>query len=313
MAYLSDEISRASRNTGVLLTAYMRDRQTHKRAYEVVLSMIRAEPGWTDSQAILRSWCLRLADTAPEQPNVTSMLQLYEGAMRVRERYEAFMKTIASKTGATYVKANPKGIWRVLEKIALRKQGVSEDTAVPRICDLTRGMLSCANMTQLTLVAMVLDGCDVASSAKDLSMTGERIELLRCKDRFFAPTLGGWADAMINFAFFDGQTGGKHICEVQLAHEQLVFVRAEWGAHKAFGTFRNAIELLEASGNAELVYAMDRASDAPPPTTSAQELRLAEQSAEISRLTKQVAELVAALPAGSALKAARKPSQEVVA
>merc|ERR1740117_651694 len=47
-----------------------------------------------------------------------------------------------------------------------------------------------------------------------------RIRLFRVKDRMCEPSAGGWADALINFTI-EGD-GGEHICEMQLAHEQLM-------------------------------------------------------------------------------------------
>ena len=51
---------------------------------------------------------------------------------------------------------------------------------------------------------------------------------------------------MVDFYFEDD--GHKHICEVQLVHAQMLLVRTEMGAHKTYGQFRGAKEILEMLG-----------------------------------------------------------------
>jgi hypothetical protein len=80
----------------------------------------------------------------------------------------------------------------------------------------------------------------------DTGVTGgidENICITRAKDRFGHPTSGGWADFMVNFYFKDDE--GQHICEVQLVHSQMYILRQKMGAHKTYGQFRGAKEILE--------------------------------------------------------------------
>ena len=58
---------------------------------------------------------------------------------------------------------------------------------------------------------------------------------------------------MINFRFVHGDTGESHVCEIQLGHSELMLVRSEWGAHKVYREFRCALELLEATGNSQII------------------------------------------------------------
>jgi hypothetical protein len=48
---------------------------------------------------------------------------------------------------------------------------------------------------------------------------------------------------MVNFYF--EEDGHKHICEVQLVHSQMMLVRQKMGAHKTYGQFRGAKEIME--------------------------------------------------------------------
>jgi hypothetical protein len=88
------------------------------------------------------------------------------------------------------------------------------------------------------------------------------------KDRFGAPTEGGWADCLVNFSFVqeaDGATAvtSGHVCELQLMHEGMLFVRKAMGAHDSYNAYRGAVELLEATGS-ELPPPLDDDEDAQP-------------------------------------------------
>jgi hypothetical protein len=51
---------------------------------------------------------------------------------------------------------------------------------------------------------------------------------------------------MINLRFEDDPK--QHVCEIQLVHAQLMSVREGGGAHKVYGVFRYALEMLELQG-----------------------------------------------------------------
>ena len=84
---------------------------------------------------------------------------------------------------------------------------------------------------------------------------------------FKHPTSGGWADAMINFRFVDDNSrwnplgkdaGSGHICELQLIHNEMLFVRKDWGAHESYSKFRTAVQLLEAADRMDVVDKVDK-------------------------------------------------------
>jgi len=255
--FFEDEVARAAKQLPLLQSTYRELHATHQRPYLSALECISSEPGWKRAMCTLGKWTTKLGEAVVKQPS-NDVVELYEQAAVVRKRYENFMRTIAKKSGARYVEAKPKGLWRVAEKVGLRPKGMSEAEAKPRVCDITRGLLEFDTCGKLNLALMILEGCDInMGDMQDVSGTNERIQIMRCKNRFDEPTSGGWADAMINFVF-DGSNG--HVCEIQLGHQQLLFVRQEWGAHASYDRFRSALELIEANGEKAIEIEEKRAS-----------------------------------------------------
>ena len=75
-------------------------------------------------------------------------------------------------------------------------------------------------------------------------LSNEEIVIVRVKDRFVqAPSAGGWRDVMINFYFKSDRK--KHICEIQLVHNQLLTARKGLSGHVIYNIVRNANELLD--------------------------------------------------------------------
>merc|ERR1712031_38216 len=69
--------------------------------------------------------------------------------------------------------------------------------------------------------------------------------LVRTKVRFedSEATSGGWRDVLVNVVFRDDSD--PHICEIQIVHRLFMRVRTDMGAHRDYGVFRAAMELLE--------------------------------------------------------------------
>lgn len=61
---------------------------------------------------------------------------------------------------------------------------------------------------------------------------------------------------LINFSFCDGPAQG-HVCELQFVHAQLMIVRKQMGAHREYGIFRAANELLELSADPDFAAELD--------------------------------------------------------
>merc|ERR1712139_437512 len=75
----------------------------------------------------------------------------------------------------------------------------------------------------------------------------KEVQILRVKNRFTKRTDLGWADAQLMLRLLSSP-GGKHICEIQLVHRQLMLVRKHMGAHKEYAYSRSASELLARFG-----------------------------------------------------------------
>ena len=92
----------------------------------------------------------------------------------------------------------------------------------------------------------------------------------RLKDRFKHPTSAMWRDVMIN-GFF--KHGARHMVEVQLHHNSMLFVRGNLGGHYIYARFRALMEAVD-TAKAEWAKAKDGtstgttalpSSDAPGP------------------------------------------------
>jgi hypothetical protein len=129
-----------------------------------------------------------------------------------------------------------KRMYRVLEKGVQRKENNTNGEFTLDIsfaCDLVRGMLVCRSFK---VVAAILE------ALLALHKSG-KIVIVNLKNRFDVPSSGGWADAMVNFYFVGDDL--RHICEIQVVHEDLLLARSGLGGHKIYNKCRNATEVLE--------------------------------------------------------------------
>ena len=202
----------------------------------------------------------------PSSGGALDFATLRSQAGKLKPRFDEFVEAVATKCGAKHSTPPLKGAWRAIEKMALRveseegecgalKEGPLDATP---LCDVLRGSLQCEDFTMLVTALELLEALDseLGDPAQARGLT-QRIRLLRIKDRFAAPTSGGWADVLVNFVF-EGDAA-KHVVELQLQHENLLLVRKEGGGHKDYNEFRSAFELLEAVGKAPT----DAFEDAP--------------------------------------------------
>ena len=82
----------------------------------------------------------------------------------------------------------------------------------------------------------------------------ETISIVSIKNRLNTPATGGWSDVLLKFHFADDPN--KHICEIQLAHGDMMRVRKRMNAHRAYSEYRCAGELLEATGQQSALEAI---------------------------------------------------------
>ncbi len=115
-----------------------------------------------------------------------------------------------------------------MEKATLN---VKDPGNVRGIFDVVRGMATCPTLGAVADVLNKLATC-------------EDIEPVRCKERFFtAPSQGGWRDCMVCFVI-KGDVN-RHVCELQIAHRDMLVARKGLPGHAVYNRIRNASELLD--------------------------------------------------------------------
>ena len=72
------------------------------------------------------------------------------------------------------------------------------------------------------------------------------IAVVRHKDRFRRPALGGWRDCLLNFYFRDDPH--RHVYELQLVHRRMLAACTGIPVDAAYARVRNAFELLQCAG-----------------------------------------------------------------
>ena len=250
----SDEAQRA------LLGCFEERKRGSLTQYTAILTRTRRDPTFPEftsaSKRLQQKLAARRGECVQQRPSgALDFAELRSQAGKVKPRFDAFLAALATKCGAERTAAPLKGAWRAIEKMALRvgsageKCGALKDgplDATP-LCDVLRGSLRCKDFTMLLTAFELLEALDNefgdVSQARGLT---QRIRLLRIKDRFTAPTSGGWADVLVNFVFVDDES--THVVELQLQHESMLLVRKEGGGHEDYNEFRSAYELLEAVG-----------------------------------------------------------------
>jgi len=202
----------------------------YRTLYQATLDIVKGEAGAEDALCRIRARFNEVDARSIEPVQCTrDQVELFCQAARVRKRADAFMKRYEARKGGQLKPHAPlKRNARVAEKIMLRP-GHSERNA-ERIFDVVRNMYEASTLREVADVVDDICACDA-------------IEVVRIKDRFHEPSPGGWSDCMINYVLRDDPH--RHICELQIAHSQLIVQRREMKAHAVYGHTRNAPELLE--------------------------------------------------------------------
>lgn len=181
---------------------------------------------------------------------------------RAQHRYHRFMEQLAEKTQNVYQKGDRKNSFRGIEKIGLAHRGDGWAWNASGLKDVIRGAQIMPDVAKGLQLLKLLVACDrrEAEAAAARGMPGwnarecgitDEIVIVGVKNRWTRPTSGGWSDALLTFYFADDPS--RHIWETQLVHGDMMNVRKRMGAHTGYTTFRCALELLEATGHADLV------------------------------------------------------------
>ena len=128
-----------------------------------------------------------------------------------------------------------KGLSRILEKVLLWRQNPLHDPSDKDLAENAEWVLDCvrAMFVCKTPAGFVKLLDNIASN--------QELVVLRVKDRINNPSYG-WRDVLINC--YIKKDGAKHVCEIQVALNDMCTSREVLDGHGVYGRVRNAWELL---------------------------------------------------------------------
>jgi hypothetical protein len=244
------------------LQKHLRLLEEHKPMYDQTMEDVRVDPVFPGMTDLLEGMRERVqARSAIEYAHnngkpcqrTSDFLQLYNEGRQVDVLYTKLMENLARKSKCKYIPAENKGVIRCFEKMGLK---IEKKWDASCLTDIVRGALEMPAVGKGRLALKTFQGFDHEESGEPTAFVSggltlqEQIELnihiVDVKNRWNVPTDGGWCDALITFYFH--ADANKHICEMQVVHEDMMSIRSEYKAHRAYGVFRSALELLEATG-----------------------------------------------------------------
>jgi len=164
-------------------------------------------------------------------------IKLYTAAVITQEILTSYIKEVADDSEGMPLACGAKHLSRIIEKQqytkTLEMQGV-------QIWDGSRGMVQYDTMLAMSKGLKRLQRDHVE----------RKIRILRIKERFSKPSEGGWSDILINICFLPTHHGLVSEVmlvpfEIQMVHFQMMLIRQDMGAHKAYKEFRTASEILQ--------------------------------------------------------------------
>ena len=222
---------------GTLLTKF-------SEVYQVVYdNLVQPEDGFAEfnAQAAL---CASKAPQQKPRQETQALDELYEtGAVSARTPFASLLDAARQRLpdDAEVSVAPLKKMPRTIQKSMLRADAARRGN-VDDILDVVRGMVICATMSEL------------GDALTFFSEANHGWKIVRVKNRFAAPTSGGWADCLLNIVRSDDPH--QHVCEVQLVHKKMLVLRGEdMGGHDAYNQYRRADELLLAITGGRDVFA----------------------------------------------------------
>lgn len=205
-----------------------------QNTYQAVLEVIRTTE--EEDMAIFNERSQVAAEEAQtvDPPTVIDQIddigekleRTYEQALSLK--YQALVPLLDKLSSAAGVRATipeVKGMWRVLEKLALR-DGLP-GTGIP--WDIVRAQISGDTMQHLL-------------TALDALLEDPSVQIVQVNDRFANPK-GGWADCAVYFCF-PNTSFPDIITEVQFCHSKMLLVRQNMGAHHSYSDARFFAELV---------------------------------------------------------------------
>ena len=165
--------------------------------------------------------------------SVNDLLQLYIAAAEIKPRFDSELEKIAKASKGVFKRSSLKHLYRTLEKMAMKQSGDRNLGRADSVLDIVRCMLEYKTMAAMAAGVRALEKC-------------KNVKVIRVKDRFSAPTPGGWTDVMVSVEIKGDSS--KHVCEVQFVHKSLLAVRKDMGGHDEYAVYRSVAELLEVHG-----------------------------------------------------------------
>ena len=218
--------------TRLLTDIFNSERKSSLGTYRKQLIRARRDPTFPEFQAAANELEKQLTTLNRKEHRVqtsASFPELYATASAMHARLNDFLAQLAQKcAGAKALEAPLKGVGRALEKLVLRPgadakikaEGLTAIDATPLV-DVLRGSLECRDFNNIVFVLELLELLDVdlgdekKAEAQGWDLKRFQIRIIYLKNRFTAPTSGGWADCMLNFSFVHGDNT-RHVMELQI-------------------------------------------------------------------------------------------------
>jgi hypothetical protein len=297
--FIDAQIAHYKTNAPLLEKVYSEGRGGHGGMYRSVMMSVERDPCFESMTEVLAAALTRVASRFKgEKPRQTNQnpVTVYQHASAVRARYNNFVSALCDKSGCTFLSADAKGFFRAAGKL-----GVSKDRRWDgsRLTDLVRGASNMPDCTKGITCLELLLACDPAEHAESNSRgwnavtagLTEKITIVTIKDRWSNPSAGGWADAMVLFYFADDAS--KHIQELQLTHVDMMGVRDKMGAHDGYDDFRDAQELLEATGQEKIIKKIEAAAQNLAEKTAASKPKRSTSKSSLADLSTMKSEIQA--------------------
>ena len=213
--------------------------------------------------------------------STSNLFDLYCQAAQVHAYYNAVFRRLAKKTGAEWVPASLKKIFRILEK-AVKQKAESHMLALKTISEEPDSVLSeepgsvrsdepdsasdeddkaeyfdCCRVLDIvrgTLVYKSLaEGTNCLLGGIRALYDSKEFQVLRLKDRFNNPTSACWRDVLVNGRMVaNNGTVLPHIVEVQFHHKDLRQERLMVAGHVIYERHRALLEACELACGSEL-------------------------------------------------------------
>jgi hypothetical protein len=135
--------------------------------YKAVSTLLSDDSAWSSILKIGK---------AAESENLSSFYQdLYEDAVKIKPTFDSTFEEVASATNGTFTAANPKRIFRALEKTVMKPANNPTLDRADNVCDVIRGMIIYDNFSD------VCQGIETMKKCSD-------VVVMRTKHRFSCPT-----------------------------------------------------------------------------------------------------------------------------